>query len=149
MLRRSYERGLTLLELGLSLAVAAVLATTAYPAWRDQLHKGRRVDAQAALASLQFAQERYRWVHGRYAEHIAHLVHTPRSSAAHYELFVQQADRSGYTLVAAPHGESPQLSDRACARLALVVQSGVALEMAAGEGQPLEPDTQRRCWSTR
>lgn len=145
--RRRPLRGLTLLELGLALAVASVLAAAAYPAWRDQMHKGRRVDAQVALASLQLAQERHRWTHGRYADHVAHLAHPLLSPAAHYELSVAHADHSGYSLLALPHRGSPQQSDRTCTRMALVVQAGVAIEMAASDGHALEPDALRRCWA--
>ncbi len=147
MLRLHRARGLTLLEMGLALAITAALASVAYPSWRDQMLKARRLDARSALASLQLAQERYRSVQGRYADDTAQLAHPSHSPAAHYVLTVEQADRAGYTLVAAAHSGSPQQSDRACARMALVMQAGVSAEMAAAEGQALEPDTSRRCWA--
>ncbi|NBX95325.1 MAG: prepilin-type N-terminal cleavage/methylation domain-containing protein [Betaproteobacteria bacterium] len=140
-------RGLTLLEMMAVLAIAAVLAATAYPSWRDQLHKGRRTDAVAALGSLQLAQEKHRWAHGRYAEHTALLGLPSHSPAAHYDLTVEHADRAGYTLVATARAGSPQQSDLPCERLGVALQAGVTLELAARAGQPLEPDPDRRCWA--
>lgn len=147
MLRLLHPRGLTLLEMAVALALAAVLASVAYPSWREQLLKGRRMDARSGLASLQLAQERYRSVQGRYADHTAQLAHPSQSPAAHYLLSIEQADRTGYTLVATARSGSPQEGDRACARIALVMQTGASVEMAAAEGQALEPDTSRRCWA--
>jgi type IV pilus assembly protein PilE len=147
MLRLHRAHGLTLLELAVALAITAALASVAYPLWREQLIKARRLDAHSALANLQLAQERHRSAQGRYADHTAQLAHPSLSPAAHYVLTVEQADRTGYTLVAAARSGSPQEGDRACARIALMVQAGASVEMAAAEGQALEPDISRRCWA--
>lgn len=141
-------RGLTLIELTVVLAISALLAAAAYPSWQDQLIRGRRKDAMAALSTLQLAQERHRSSYAQYAQHLSALQHPSRSPADHYELSVEHADTLGYTLVATARAGSPQTADGPCARLGLLMRSGWVQELAAARDAPLQPDTDRKCWSS-
>lgn len=53
-------RGFTMVELMIVVAVIAILAAIAYPAFTDQIQKGRRADAQQELIDLALRQEKYR-----------------------------------------------------------------------------------------
>ena len=55
-LRRS---GFTLLELMITIAVLAILASIAYPAYQDQLRKGRRAAAQSFVVEVASRQQHY------------------------------------------------------------------------------------------
>jgi len=60
------QRGLTLVELMIVVAVMAIIATVAYPLYTAQVQKSRRADAKVALESLALAEERFYTIFGRY-----------------------------------------------------------------------------------
>ncbi len=114
-----------MLEILTALAVAAVLAGLAVPAWQDLLRKQRRVDAMQGLLRIQAAQMRHFEAHGRYARRLSQLgwpADRVPSPAGHYLLYLHQdgtPDPSlGYLALAVPRPGSGQEGD-ACRRLAL------------------------------
>jgi type IV pilus assembly protein PilE len=53
------SRGFTLVELMITVAIVAILAAVAYPAYTSQVVSARRSDGQAKLLEIMQAQERY------------------------------------------------------------------------------------------
>jgi len=60
------ERGFTLIELMITVAIVGILASIAYPSYTSQIAKGRRADARAQLASAQ------QWVEKFYSENYSY-----------------------------------------------------------------------------
>lgn len=54
------NKGFTLIELMIVIAIIGILATIAYPSYQNYTMRARRSDAKAALVALQLAQEKYR-----------------------------------------------------------------------------------------
>lgn len=136
--------GFTLIELLCVVALAAVLAAIAYPAYQGVVHKTRRSEGLAALLQMQLAQERHRANHMSYAT-LAELGLPALSPQGHYNLSVAAAGPAGYQLLASAQGA--QSGDSACRHLRLTVAGG---DIAHGSGPDLlsaNPDAlNRRCW---
>lgn len=60
-------RGFTLIELMITVAVVGILAAIAYPAYTNQIAKGRRAECRAGLYMAMQQQERYYTQYNRYA----------------------------------------------------------------------------------
>lgn len=63
---RREEWGFTLIELMITVAIIAILAAIAYPAYQDAVLKGRRAEGRTALLNLLQQQERYYTQTGSY-----------------------------------------------------------------------------------
>lgn len=60
------ESGFTLIEIMIAVAIVAILAAVAYPAYLESLAKGRRAEGRTALLELLQQQERYITQSNRY-----------------------------------------------------------------------------------
>ncbi len=118
---RSY--GFTLIELVISLAIVAILAAIAFPAYQDHVRKARRADAKAALVEL--AQ----WMERNYTEALRYdqdsnggaialpFTEVPREgSNKYYDLTLSNLTATTFNLNAAP--KSAQVHDK-CKTLTL------------------------------
>ena len=57
---KAFQKGFTLIELMITLAIVAILATIAYPAYNDYVIKSNRVEAKRTLlTAAQFLERRY------------------------------------------------------------------------------------------
>jgi len=61
------NRGFTLIELMITIAVLVILVGIGYPLYSEQVQKARRVDARSGLMRLTMAEERYYALNGSYA----------------------------------------------------------------------------------
>lgn len=127
------ERGFTLLELVIALAVVALLAAVALPAYQDSVMRSRRADARTALSTLLQAQERARANCATYATALAGaddcaataVGHPGASAAGLYTLSVSEASASGFVAVVRPRAGTSQARDATCAQMRLTLAQGV------------------------
>jgi type IV pilus assembly protein PilE len=111
--------GLTLIEMMIVVAILGILVAIAYPAYQEQMRKGRRADAQAVLMQAVQVLERFYSENQRYDQDIAGtafalpapLQQAPRDGATKfYDLSLQALAAQTYTLRAVPRGA--QTGDR-------------------------------------
>jgi type IV pilus assembly protein PilE len=65
-LRPRIQKGFTLVELMVVMAVIGILSAVAYPTYVDQIRKGTRVEGKAALMRASQTMERFFTTRGRY-----------------------------------------------------------------------------------
>jgi type IV pilus assembly protein PilE len=80
---RRCRRGFTLVELMIVLAVGALLAAIALPAYQDQVRRTRRTDGTAMLLEVAQAQERWRTRNHTFAGSMTALNYASDSQASH------------------------------------------------------------------
>jgi type IV pilus assembly protein PilE len=105
-------KGFTLIELMIVVAIVAILASIAVPAYNDSITKSRRADAQGTLTSFANAMERHFTTNGTYAG-AAGTSGSPTDTGdpwifsknspvdggtAYYKLTIDAANGSSYTL---------------------------------------------------
>jgi type IV pilus assembly protein PilE len=120
-MRHSTLQGLTLLELLIGIVVLTVLASIAYPSYRDATIRSRRSDAVKALTQVQQAQERWRSSHTTYSNSLTELnVSSPASG--YYTLSIGSADAGSFTATAT--AAAGQVADVRCATLSVALANG-------------------------
>jgi type IV pilus assembly protein PilE len=134
------KKGFTLVELLACIAIAAILAAVAIPTWRGVVMRAHRGDAIQALYAVAAAQERYRMVHGRYADQAGPAPPVGLGLAASergwYRLRIERADATGFVASARPLRGTPPANDAACRLFTMD-------ELGARGSSPAPPDT---CW---
>ena len=105
------NRGFSLIELMIVVAIVAILGSIAYPSYLNQVTKSRRTDAQAVLMEAAQFMERFYTENNRYDQDSggtavalpAALRESPRDSGTKsYDIAVQASTASTYTLRATP-----------------------------------------------
>ncbi|MDT8425858.1 MAG: type IV pilin protein [Methyloprofundus sp.] len=124
------NKGFTLIELMIVVAVIGILASIAYPSYQEYVLRAKRADGKAAILSAQLAQEKYR------ANNTTYLaVASTASSDGYYNYVVSDVSVSNYTITA-----TPTFTDATCGNLVLTVAAGVETKSASS-------GTKAECWN--
>ena len=141
----SKERGFTLIDTILAVAIAAVLSSIALPSFEAPLRKARRTDALVAAAEIQGAQERLRSRGTRYGS-LGEIGVAPTSRSGHYALQVTAFDADSYAALAIATGA--QARDTECRYMSVrSVNANLIFASGANDSVANATTTNRRCWS--
>jgi type IV pilus assembly protein PilE len=141
---RSRQRGFTLVEMMIAVAVAGVLSSVALPSFQGVLHQSRRSEALVALMQVQAAQERWRSNHRSYGS-LADIGIAATTSGGHFTLQVADAGEDGYDVFATATGA--QSRDTACRVLRLRLDGATVSQASGSDALVANPPARnRRCW---
>jgi type IV pilus assembly protein PilE len=134
------NRGFTLIEVMIVVAIIAILVAIVMPAYSDYVTRAKRADGKSALLAFQLAQEKYRANNPTYAA-AASLGLPANSEEAHYTINVSGAvSATTYSLIAQPNASQ---NDPVCETLTIDQSSN----KSAVNGSVSPADAQATCWS--
>ena len=120
-----HVRGFTLIEMLVAVAIAAILASIAYPSYQRYVQRSNRVDAQAALLDAAQRLERcfsrnnsYLNTEARPCTAAQQLTQGENSAKGFYQLIAESLNATSFTLRAIP-ARAPQTSDSNCPSISL------------------------------
>ena len=112
------QRGYSLIEIMIVVAILAILSTLAQTAWRDHLIHVRRTEATASLLRAAAAQESYFSAAQRYATEpwlpMPDGLALPPPDNDWYDLSVESSSTTGFVMAARPTQGSTQTADGNC-----------------------------------
>ena len=128
------QKGFTLLELMMVVAIIGILGAIALPQYQDSVRKARRADGTGALLNTANALERCATVNGSYNHANCNGVVPAASTEGYYAIALTAVTPSTFTLTATPQGvQAPDAGD--CA----------AMTLANTGAKTPNPDP-NRCW---
>ncbi len=122
---RAYQKGVTLIELMIVIAVVSILGTIALTSYRNNVTRANRVDATAALMRLAAQQEKLYIVNNTYATTaVLAALGLTNTDRGYYTLTVGPDAvtgllTTGFVATATPVAGGPQANDTLCTTLTL------------------------------
>ncbi|HSW07909.1 type IV pilin protein [Aquabacterium sp.] len=138
--------GVTLIELLVAVAIAAILGAIAYPAFMQSIYKGRRADASAGLIRVQQAMERWRSNHSAYTDSAADLNTSLSSPDGHYTLVITLAN-SGTAYLIKATAVGVQASDTQCKFLTVAMSGTDLVYSSSSDGTSFVSSPNNPCWA--
>ena len=144
-LEMNRNKGFTLIELMVVVAVIGILLTIAIPAYSESVRKSRRAEAASELGKLQMAQERWRADHASYGT-LANIGGVASLANGYYTVAVSTPAGNCPSTVAATAANSyaitataagVQAVDTKCATMTLTSMCGTITKTSTGGG---------KCW---
>ena len=131
------QRGLSLLELLIVLALTGMLAAIAYPSYQASLRSAARSEVVALLHDAAQRLERHYAITGRYVDTEQRQVALP-AGTSYYRLSAQR-HTTGFTLLAARRPQAVMAND-AC--------GDFQLDHAGGRANPGGEHSGQACWGS-
>jgi len=122
--KTAHQRGFTLIEVMIVVAIVGILAAIAYPSYMEHIRKGNRADAQASLMQLSQFMERYYTGTGRYSKtaertDVPDTPAPPYPTGTPYTFSISVGDAgASYTATATPKSPGVMAGDK-CGNLTL------------------------------
>lgn len=128
--RRHGQRGFTLTEVLIAVAIIGILAAIALPSYSAYVQKARRTDAKEALLRIQLEQERWRANNASYAGKLVDDLgwSEAKSAEGHYSLALSDPSATSFTATATAIGI--QAKDTSCKEISLTYSAGTLTKKA-------------------
>jgi type IV pilus assembly protein PilE len=143
----SHQRGFTLIEILIAMALAVILLMIALPSFQESIRKGRRSDAVNALAQIQQAQERWRANNLSYSSNLAALGLSANSTGGLYALTLSNTSATGYTATATANAGASQARDQSCIALSVTLAAGNLGYTSMNAQSQVDTTNANRCWA--
>jgi len=139
------QKGFTLIELMVTVAIVAIIAAIAYPSFLKSSQKGRRADAKASLTQYSQALERCYTEYGFYKSGSCSVLTTLQgvgynTAHSYYLVTAPSVTTTTYTLAATAVSTGPQASDSGCTIMTLNNQG------QQGSGSNTATSDTGNCW---
>ena len=107
----SHQKGFTLIELMIVVFIIGILASIAYPSYRDYVRQSRRADAIQALYSIQLAQEKHRLINTSYADEASLDDFSSNTESGYYKISIDPSSVTATNFLAVAEALNDQAND--------------------------------------